>query len=356
MSFLYMEYTLQDLLSKKDGGSIRLFGAGETTKGTVIDANESRILLELDGGMIGMITKKEIGSTKPEDFSIGSQVEAIVINPETDQGLVLMSLKKASQDMIWAEANSAMEEDRIVKVRIVEANKGGLMGDYKGLRCFLPVSQLMPVNYPRVEGAESGLILKKLQGFIGQDFAIKIINVDRDNGKIIISEKSAHQEKIEDTLKNLKVGDIFKGEVSGVLKYGIFVTFQGVEGLVHLSELDWGHVSNPSKYYQLGDKVEVMVIGLDGDKLSLSIKRLTEDEWKKKVLQFKQGETIKGKILRWNPQGIFIDIADDVQGLFELSEFGVTNHEELKLKEGEIIEGVIKEINYDSHRLELKKA
>lgn len=349
-----MSITLDDLLQHNDS-KICLYKAGDSVKGTVIDANDSRILLELDGGMMGMITKKEAVSHLEDSFTPGAQLEAIVINPENDQGLVMMSLKKASQDMIWAEVNASFEEERIIKVKISDANKGGLMADYKGLRCFLPVSQLMPLNYPRVEGAESGLILKKLQAFIGQEFAVRVLNVDRESGKIIISEKSAHQETIQNTLNELKVGDIFKGEVSGVLKYGIFVTFHGLEGLVHLSELDWGHVSSPSKHYKLGEKVEVMVIGMDRNKLSLSIKRLTEDAWKEKVSEYKEGTTVTGKVLRWNPQGIFIDIAEDVQGLFDLEDFGVESHEDLQLKEGEEIEGVIKTINFDSHRLELKK-
>lgn len=350
-----VEQNFKDLLDSQEGVSIILFKGGESVKGTIIHKNESRLLLELDGGQIGMITKKEMGPVGLDDFKIGTQVEAIVINPENDQGLVLMSLKKASQDMVWAEANTAMEEDRIIKVRIVEANKGGLMGEFKNLRCFLPVSQLMPVNYPRVDGAEAGLILKKLQEFIGQDFAVKVINVDRENEKIIISEKAAHQEKINETLQTLKTGDVFKGEVSGILKYGIFVTFNGVEGLVHLSELDWGHVSSPSKHYQLGDKVEVMVIGIDRDKLSLSIKRLTEDVWKEKVKDINPGDTITGKVLRWNSQGVFLDIEEDVQGFFELAEFGVEDYEMLKFKEGQDLEGEVKEINYDSHRIELKQ-
>ena len=127
------------------------------------------------------------------------------------------------------------------------------MAQYKGLKAFLPVSQLTPLNYPRVDGADSSLILKKLQNHVGKEFAVCVINVDREGGKIIISEKAAHKGQMKDTLKNLKVGDIAKGEVSGVLKYGIFVAFDGVEGLVLLSELDWGHIADPSRHYSLGD-------------------------------------------------------------------------------------------------------
>ncbi len=347
--------SFHDFIASQDV-SLRPYKMGETIKGTIVDMNDSRILLELEEGTMGVITKKERLNSSHESFSTGSAIEAIVINPENDYGLTVLSLRKASQDMLWAELNTLMDEDRIIKVRIIEANKGGLMGDYKGFKCFLPVSQLTPLNYPRVDGAEAGLILKKLQEFIGQDFAVRVINVNQGSEKIIISEKAAHQGKMEETLQKLEVGDVVKGSVSGVLKYGIFVTFGGVEGLVHLSELDWGHVSTPSKLYSLGDQVEVMVIGIDGEKLSFSIKRLTEDTWKEKVVAFQPGTKVSGKLIRWNPQGVFIDIADDVQGLFSLTDFGVENYEDLKLKEGDIITGEVVSINYDSHRLELKKS
>lgn len=334
---------------------VRSYKMGETIKGSIVDLNESRILLELQGGNMGIITKKERLAPSQESFQVGASVEAIVINAENDFGLTVLSLRKASQDMLWAELNTLMNEERIIKVRITEANKGGLMGDYKGFKCFLPVSQLTPVNYPRVDGAEAGLILKKLQAFIGEEFAVRVINVNQDSEKIIISEKAAHQGQMAETLKSLKVGEIVQGTVSGVLKYGIFVTFGGIEGLVHLSELDWGHVSTPSKLYNLGDKVEVMVIGIDGEKLSFSIKRLTEDTWKEKVVPFSPGTKVSGKLIRWNPQGVFIDIADDVQGLFNLTDFGVERYEDLKLKEGDTLTGEVLSVNYDSHRLELKK-
>jgi len=346
---------MSDLLAKHAAGVIS-YKAGETAKGAVIHVNPFRILVELQGGVTGIISKKEASGLLSDDaVEIGTELEAAVVNPENEQGLVVLSLKRASQDMAWAELNNIMDEGRIIKVKIFEANKGGLMANYKGLRAFLPVSQLTPINYPRVDGADSGQIYQKLQEHVGKEFVVRVINVDRESGKIIVSEKAAHEEQADKTRKNLSVGDVMKGEVSGVLKYGIFVTFDGVEGLVHLSELDWGHVSDPSRHYKLGDKVEVMVIGIDGDKLSLSIKRLTEDPWKDKVKGFKEGQKVSGRVIRWNAQGVYTEIAQDVQGLFPLDQFGVSDYSELKVKEGEEIKGTIVTINFDSHRLELKK-
>lgn len=350
-----VDQTMDDLLSHDAG--VVTFRAGDMIKGTVLDATPSRILLELDGGLTGIITKKEAtGFYSEDEIEKGTILEAAVLDPENDQGLVVLSLRRASQDMVWAELATVMQEERIIKVKISEANKGGLMATFKGVRAFLPVSQLTPLNYPRVDGADSGQILRKLQEHLGKEFAVRVINVDRENGKVIISEKAAHEDQTKETLKNLKEGDVIKGEVSGVLKYGIFVAYNGIEGLVHLSEMDWGHVSDPAKHYELGDKVEVVVIGIDGDKLSFSIKRLTDDPWKEKVAAYKEGQKVSGKVLRWNAQGVFIEIETDVQGLFALEDFGVEDYTELKIKEGEEIEGKIESINYDSHRFELKKA
>ena len=233
------------------------YKAGQKVKGIVVHSDDFRVLLELPGGVTGIITRREINFEVDGggDFSEGAEVEALIINDEDEDGLVVLSLRQISHELVWAELGDFVTEERIVKVRIEEANKGGLMASYKGIKSFLPVSQLTPLNYPRVDGADSSMILQKLQSHIGKDFAVRIINVDREAGKVIISEKAAHEDSAKETLKSLTIGEEVSGEVSGVVKFGIFVTFGGVEGLVHLSELDWGHVSDPSKIFSLGDKV-----------------------------------------------------------------------------------------------------
>ncbi len=346
---------MDDLLAK-DAGVVS-FRAGDTIKGTVIDANPSRILLELPGGATGIITKKETVKydSSTENLDQGAELEAVILDPENDAGLVVLSLRRASQDAAWAEIAQLVEDERIVNVKIEEANKGGLMARYKGLKAFLPVSQLTPMNYPRVKDGNGSEILTRLQGHIGKVFAVRFINVERSENKVIISEKAAHDEQIARTLENIKEGDVVKGTVSGVMKFGIFVTFEGVEGLVHLSELDWSHVADPSKKYKIGDQLEVLVIGKDGDKLSFSIKRLTEDPWVKKAEKYSVGDTVSGKIARWNQNGVFVEIEPEVQGLFALEQFGVESHTDLEIKEKEELKGEILEINIGSHRLELKK-
>ena len=348
--------TMQDLIGSDDAGII-IYKYGQSLKGVVIDANQSRVLLELPSGQVGIITKKETirHEHKIEEIDNGTEIEAIVLDPENESGLVVLSLRRASIDTAWSELGKMSDENRILRVKIEDANKGGLIAHYKGLKAFLPVSQLTPMNYPRVSDGSGTAILRRLQEHIGKIFAVRLMGVNREEGRIIISEKAAHDEQIEQALSNISEGDQVKGIVSGIMKFGIFVTFNGIEGLVHLSELDWAHVSDPGKKYSIGDKVEVLVIGKDGEKLSFSIKRLTEDPWLKKVEPFKEGQEVSGKVVRWNQNGVFIEIAPDVQGLFSLDQFGVENYSDLRMSEGQAMQGEILEINYNSHRLELKK-
>lgn len=347
---------MQKLLAGNED-QIVLYRAGQTVKGSVFDVNSHRILVDLPGGVTGMVTKKEATGYGVSTDSVenGQPIEALVIDPENELGLVMLSLRRANLEMVWAELGKILNDSIIIKVKITDANKGGLMASYKGIKAFLPVSQLTPMNYPRVDGADSGEILRRLQSHIGKDFAVRVITADRDNGKLIVSEKAAVEDQKQETLSNIKSGDVVEGQVSGIVKFGIFVTFGGVEGLVHLSELDWGHVSDPGKKYSIGDKVEVLILSVENEKLSLSVKRLSEDPWRDKVAKFAEGQTVSGKVSRWNTNGVFIDVADDVPGLISLDQFGVEDHAELKIKEGEEMSGEITSVDYESHRLLLKK-
>ncbi len=343
------------LVGKED--QIVLFKAGEMAKGVVIDVTPHRVLVSLPGGQTGIVTKKEASGfgVEVDDIEVGANIEALVMDPENELGLVALSLKRANQELVWAELQEAMEKETIITVKVSEANKGGLMARYKGLKAFLPVSQLTPMNYPRVDGADSSEILRRLGEHIGNEFKVRVINADRTNGKLIVSEKAAIAEQRKDTFEKLQAGDIVKGHVSGIVKFGIFVAFDGVEGLVHLSELDWGHVSDPGKLYSVGDEVEVLVLSIENEKLSLSIKQLSEDPWKELVKDFSEGATIEGKVVRWNANGVFVELKKDVTGLIPLSQFGVENYADLTVKEGEMISGTVTDINFDSHRIMIKK-
>jgi small subunit ribosomal protein S1 len=235
-------------------------------------------------------------------------------------GLVLLSLKKASQAKLIEKLNSNFDTKEIITVIPTEANKGGLLIDLDGIKGFIPVSQLTPVHYPRVEGANPERILEHLGKLVGKPFHVRVINIDQGGKKIIFSEKAALEEQRAQAITNLKIGDVVEGAISGILTYGVFVTFSGIEGLVHVSEIDWGHVNNPQKFAKVGDKVTVQVIGIDGDKISLSIKRLKPNPWQVLAEKFHVGDVIEAPIMRLSQFGIFMEIDGGISGLVHLSE------------------------------------
>jgi small subunit ribosomal protein S1 len=222
--------------------------------------------------------------------------------------------------------------------------------DIDGLKGFIPVSQLTPLHYPRVEGADPEKILEHLNGLLGLDFKVRVINVDEAGKKIIFSEKAAIEEQRGKVLLTLKEGDVVEGVVSGILSYGLFVTFDGLEGLVHVSEIDWGHVTDPSKFAKVGMKVKVKIIGLDSDKISLSMKRLKDNPWDVLAKRIKTGDTIKASISRISQFGAFMDLEGGIQGLIHLSEIshGVVKDIREHIRVGEEVEAKV--INFEPEK------
>src|SRR3989339_1429528 len=252
---------------------------GELVEGSVVFKAKNKLLLDIGGSQTGHVSGRELRDSFNtfRSLQIGEEVTALVLEEENEEGMVVLSLRMASQQKAWERFHKLVEQDGTMEFTAQEANKGGLLANIDGIRTFLPVSQLAPVNYPRVNNADASEIISKLKKFVGHTFTVKIITMDEEAGKIVVSEREAMAEERAKALESLKVGDVKEGMVSGIVKYGVFVSFDGVEGLVHISEIAWGHVRNPAEYAELGDKVTVRIIGLDGDKISLSIKQLTKD-------------------------------------------------------------------------------
>lgn len=333
---------------------------GEIIEGKVIDVTKHRILVDIAGVNTGIIAGRETRDSMDtiKDLKIGDTVIASVLESESDEGFVVLSLRKASQDRAWQKFVDAFENKDVITVKANEANKGGLLLEVDGIKGFIPVSQLAPLHYPRVNGADANLILQKLKKLIGIPLEVKIINLDQDTGKLILSERAAFREERQKALGDLKVGDVVDGKISGVVKFGIFVAFDGLEGLVHISEIAWGHVSNPSDFGKVGDPVKIQVIGIEGDKISLSIKRLTDDPWKDAAKEFNLGNIVKGQINRIAPFGAFIKLTDDINGLIHLSEIANADGSPINdpgdvLTVGDTVEAKVIDINLDDHRIGL---
>lgn len=341
----------------KDSPEIFRPRPGELVEGTVVFKGKNKLLLDLKGVSTGIISGRELRDSFNtfKDLSPGDIVGALVLEDENDEGLVVMSLRMASQKKAWDKFHTLTESDKTMKFTAQEANKGGLIANIDGIRAFLPVSQLAPVNYPRVNNAEAGEIIARLQKFVGHTFTVKIVTMDEESGKIVVSEREAMSEERAKALEGLRPGDVKEGAVSGIVKFGLFVTFEGLEGLVHISEIAWGHVKNPGEYADLGDRVTVKVIGIDGDKLSLSIKQLTKDPWEEVAERYPLGKKVSGTVVRFADYGAFLRLEKDINGLVHLSELAhhkVTDPSEV-LTIGQKVEAQVINIDIDERRIGL---
>lgn len=349
------QLTMEDLLAhSEDYVKPEL---GKVTKGTVISLRKNHVVVDLSGVAVGIISGTETHDSAGtmKDLKIGDEVQAVVVEDENDHGMVVLSLRKASQANAWDRFEKAYKDGEVVEVQVSEANKGGLLLDVDGIKGFIPVSQLAPIHYPRVDGADSSQILMRLKKLVGMKFNVKVINIDRETGKMILSERAATQSQSSEALKSLNIGDRVKGKVSGVVKFGIFVTFNGLEGLVHISEIAWGHVSNPHQYAKVGEEVEVEVIGIDKDKLSLSMKRLLPDPWEEIAGKYPIGTKVNGVINRFSQFGAFVQLQDDINGLIHLSEISDQKVEDPRdfLSIGDEVEATVINIDRDEHRIGL---
>jgi small subunit ribosomal protein S1 len=350
------EPTMMDDLMKT---SPEIFRArpGELVEGTVVFKGKNKLLIDIRGVSTGIISGRELRDSFNtfRELQPGDIVGALVLEDENDEGLVVMSLRMASQKKAWDKFHKLTESDKTMKFVAQEANKGGLIANIDGIRAFLPVSQLAPVNYPRVNNAEAGEIISRLQKFVGHTFNVKIVTMDEEAGKIVVSEREAMSEERAKALEGLRPGDVKDGVVSGIVKFGLFVTFEGLEGLVHISEIAWGHVKNPGEYADLGDRVTVKVIGIDGDKLSLSIKQLTQDPWEEVAERYPLGKKVSGTVVRFADYGAFLRLEKDINGLVHLSELAhhkVTDPSEV-LTIGQKVEAQVINIDIDERRIGL---
>ncbi|PIQ05224.1 MAG: hypothetical protein COW72_02925 [Candidatus Nealsonbacteria bacterium CG18_big_fil_WC_8_21_14_2_50_37_10] len=226
-----------------------------------------------------------------------------------------------------------------------------------GIPAFLPVSQLESCHYPRVEGGDMAKILKELQKFVGKEMEVKIFDLSKKERKLILSEKIKEIERIKEVLKNYKVGEVVEGEITGITDFGAFVKFgENLEGLIHISELDWKIIEDPSEVVKVGEKVKAKIIEISGEKVSLSLKALKKDPWLTLEEKYKKGNIVSGKVTKFNPFGAFVRITPEIQGLCHISEFGTKIKMAERLKIDKNYDFQILEIQKEEHRMSLKLA
>ena len=311
--------TMDELLALDEANAKQLT-QGEVVEGTVLSIRKHEVLIDLGSHGVGLVPRREVGFSRA--LNEGDTVSASIVDTELDNGYALLSLRKAAKDKGWDELAVKMESGEIIEVAAYDANRGGLLVEYDGVRGFLPVSQLSAEHYPRVGSNDKDEILQRLNALINQPLKVRILDADRKANKLIFSEKEAVKEGLAARFEKLKVGDSVTGVATGVVDYGIFVNVEGIEGLVHISEISWERVNNPSDYVKVGQTIEAKIIAIDKDRLSLSMKQLSEDPWMSEVDQFKAGDDVEGTVTRITPFGAFVQISPAVEALVHVSELG----------------------------------
>lgn len=311
--------TFEQLLAESEE-TVKPVIAGDTVDGKVLTVKKHEILIDLGAQGVGLVPRREASFSR--NLGVGAEVTASVIDPEMEDGYVLLSLRKAVKDKGWDEILAKLDAAEIVEVTPFDANRGGLLVEYEGIRGFLPVSQLSAEHYPRVGSSDKDEILQRLNSLVGKPISVRILDANKKDNKLIFSEKEAIKDGLAERFAELNIGDVVKGVVTGVVDFGVFVNVDGIEGLIHISEISWERVNNPSDYVKAGDTIEAKIIAIDKERLSLSMKQLVEDPWVSEVENLKKGSKVEGTVTRITPFGAFVQISPAVEALVHVSELG----------------------------------
>jgi small subunit ribosomal protein S1 len=303
---------------------------GEMIEGPVLAIEKSAIYIDLFPYGTGIIYGREyiIARDLIRKIHVNDTVTAKIIDLKNEEGYIELSLKDAKQALVWEEVEDAIKTKTPIEVVVQEANKGGLLLTWQGLQGFLPASQLNTEHYPRVMDGDKMKILEELKKLIGEKIVVTIIGATPEDGKLIFSEKGnlavadTKSENVVSNVKKYEVGDVVEGEITGVVEFGAFVKVdENMEGLVHISEIDWSLVEDPKIFCKVGDRVKVKVIEVKDGKISLSIKALKENPWVEASKKYKKGDIVKGVVIKYNKHGALASIEEGVAGLVHISEF-----------------------------------
>lgn len=358
MKPLIQKNNLYDLYS-----TIKPPKVGDLVEGVVIGGGRSALYLDLGNMGTGVVIGREFYASRDEIKKLkkGDKIYVKIVDLENEDGYIELSLHAAGKEIAWEELKKKKEEKIPIKVKIIGTNKGGLLTEVSGISAFLPSSQLTQEHYPKVENADPAQIVRELQKVVGKELEVYILDLDPKEEKLILSEKLKEVERTKELLAAYKIGDVVEGTVTGLVDFGVFITFpndqeEKIEGLCHISELDWQLVEKPEDIVQIGQKVRAKIIKIDGDKVFLSLKALKKDPWKEAVLKYKKDDTVTGKVVKLNPFGAFVEVAPGVQGLCHIAKFGTKEKMEEVLKVGESYDFIIVQIDGNEHKMELKLA
>jgi small subunit ribosomal protein S1 len=350
-----------EALLENDAFSVELPKSGEIREGTIASVSQSQILVSIGAKSEGVIAGRELEVIDNEDreaFEVGQEIPVFVVSPEDSNGNVVLSYKRAQEQMAWISVEKQMEGDEVIESKVIGYNKGGLIVGVQGLRGFVPASQISAIRRSQAVGDTPEQRWAKM---IGEPISVRIIEVDKSRRRLICSERAASSESRqsikERVIEELDEGQTYTGRVTSLADFGAFVNINGADGLVHLSELSWDRIQHPSEILEIGQEVKVKVINIDREKrrIGLSLRALSDDPWRSRIEKYSVGQLVEGEITRLTKFGAFARLENDIEGLIHISELSETRIEHPKevLKEGETVALRIIRIDPEQHRIGL---
>ncbi len=352
--------TMESLL-ESESLSVELPQVGEIRTGTIASIGANQILVSIGAKSEGVVSGRELELLTEEEraeLQVGQEVNVFVVNPEDQNGNVVLSFKRAQEQMSWENVEKMIADETVIDTKIIGFNKGGLIAAVGNLRGFIPSSQISAARRAQSSGDTPE---KRWQKMVGEPISVRIIEVDRERRRLILSERAASTESrssMKDrVISELEEGNVYTGRVTSLADFGAFVNVNGADGLVHLSELSWDRIEHPKEILEVGQEVQVKVINIDRDKkrIGLSLRALQNDPWKNRVEKFSVGQLVEGVITRLTKFGAFARLEGDIEGLIHISELSENRVEHPKevLKEGEVKTLRVIRIDTDQHRIGL---
>jgi len=352
--------TMESLLQEQDL-NVDLPQSGEIRTGVIASISPSQILVSIGAKSEGVVAGRELEQLTAEEreaLKVGQEVPVFVLNPEDANGNVVLSLKRAQEQISWDNVEKLVSSDEVVDSNVMGFNKGGLIVGVEGLRGFVPSSQISAMRRSQSTGDTPE---QRWQKMIGQPITVRVIEVDRERRRLILSERAASTESRqsikERVIEELEEGKVYTGRVTSLANFGAFININGADGLVHLSELSWDHIDHPREVLEVGQEVKVKVINVDKEKkrIGLSVRALQEDPWRSRVEKYSVGQLVEGVITRLTKFGAFARLEGDIEGLIHISEISDHRIEHPKevLKEGEVKSLRVIRIDPDQHRIGL---
>ncbi len=355
---VFKENSVMTKLLEQKGVDIKQHQPGDLIDGVVVSVSHGEILLDVGSKSEGIISGAELGEDKSYlTLKPGDTVLAMVVQAENDQGYIVLSLRRAEKDRKWHDVEQAFKNTSVLEATVIEYNKGGLLCDCFGLRGFIPLSHLDRVHFANdiakfAAGSETEL-KASLKVLSGKVLKVKVIELDKEKNRLVLSEKDAlttySEEAKQEKLSKIKADDTLEGIVTGIMPFGVFVDLDGVEGLVHISEIAWEKVNHPSSYFKVGETIKVKVLGVDENsgKLALSVKRLSDNPWQNVEDKYPVGSKVTGKVSKIVPFGAFVNLEKGLDGLVHVSE---TNG---PLEEGQEVTVVVTQVDGANQKLAL---